>query len=64
MRWLLPWSALLLGGCHERRSFDEQYRQTADEISGRATRIDANLTAEQNGSSAAGHGEEPPTAQP
>ena len=64
MRRLLPVLVLLAGGCHERRTFDEQYRQTADEIAGRANQIDANLTAEGNGSGPTAGAEKPATAQP
>lgn len=45
MRLIVACLVSLLAACDDRRSFDQQYDQTANEIENRAARIEADLNS-------------------
>ena len=45
--WAAAAALLLLGGCGDRRDFDQRYNDTSDKLEEKARRLDQNITAEQ-----------------
>jgi hypothetical protein len=48
MRFAAAWVVLLSAGCEDKRSFDERYEETANEIQDRAAQIDSDLNSSED----------------